>query len=207
MERERQRSGLWRGLILIIAGSVIAAALSGMSAGAPKPLTKKKADRRYVNVGEKANDADKLDGQDSSAFLTDFGMAGTSVKRDPSGETLDGTGEVVVDLQSLHDGGGDQRLNLTEPSRIFGSAIANIVTNSATASSAYCELRLDGAADSMGFDGGMNYPGTSGFNLAVPAVGSAPASAGAHNVDLFCNAPSGDVTFDNGTLAVWAIPA
>lgn len=32
-------------------------------------LTKKKADKRYVNVGERASDANLLDGQDSSAFL------------------------------------------------------------------------------------------------------------------------------------------
>lgn len=32
-------------------------------------LTKKKADKRYVNVSEKASDSDLLDGRDSSAFL------------------------------------------------------------------------------------------------------------------------------------------
>lgn len=32
-------------------------------------LTKKKADKRYINVGEKATDADLLDGQNSTSFL------------------------------------------------------------------------------------------------------------------------------------------
>jgi hypothetical protein len=57
------------GVTLLALGIVTAIALAGPVVGAGKPLTKKRADKRYINVGEKATDSELLDGKDSSAFL------------------------------------------------------------------------------------------------------------------------------------------
>ena len=45
-------------------------------------FTKKAADARFVNVGEKASDADKLDGKDSTEFLGTAGKATDADKLD-----------------------------------------------------------------------------------------------------------------------------
>jgi hypothetical protein len=58
-----------RGLVVLAAAGLVAALAAGQVTAAGRFLTKKKADKRYINVGEKASDADLLDGQDSSAFL------------------------------------------------------------------------------------------------------------------------------------------
>jgi hypothetical protein len=43
---------------------------------------KKQGDKRWINVGEKASDADRLDGQDSSAFLASSAKATDADKLD-----------------------------------------------------------------------------------------------------------------------------
>lgn len=44
--------------------------------------TKKASNNRFINVGEKASDADKLDGKDSTAFLASAGKAADADKLD-----------------------------------------------------------------------------------------------------------------------------
>jgi hypothetical protein len=55
------------GLAALVAGTFILGPAD--AAKRKRFLTVKKGDARYVNVGEKAGDADTLDGQDSSAFV------------------------------------------------------------------------------------------------------------------------------------------
>ncbi len=66
-------SPVWRAVAALAAAMLIAGALNGGSAIAGKFLTKKKADKRYYNVGETvalAANADKLDGLDSLGLRT-----------------------------------------------------------------------------------------------------------------------------------------
>jgi hypothetical protein len=69
----RKRSGIGRGIAVLTLGMLAAGALSVAPAtGAVDGLSKKEkkqGDKRWINVGEKASDADKLDGQDSAAFM------------------------------------------------------------------------------------------------------------------------------------------
>jgi hypothetical protein len=58
----------WRRAGMVLATLTVAGFLL-TPATAATFLTKKKADKRYINVGEKATDADLLDGQNSTAFL------------------------------------------------------------------------------------------------------------------------------------------
>jgi hypothetical protein len=69
-----------RGVAVLAAAMLVGGIFAISPATAAKFLTKKKAqklfyskaaaDARFINLGEKASDADLLDGQDSGAFLT-----------------------------------------------------------------------------------------------------------------------------------------
>lgn len=59
-----------RALASVTVGMLAMGALGTAPAVAGKFLTKKAGDKRYVNVGEKASDSDRLDGQDATAFAT-----------------------------------------------------------------------------------------------------------------------------------------
>ncbi len=72
------------GLVLV---TVAAAGLLLSPATAANFLTRKKADKRYINVGEKASDADLLDGQDSTAFLSTNQKAADADKLDGKDST------------------------------------------------------------------------------------------------------------------------
>ena len=58
-----------RGVGVLAIGMLAAGALAVSPATAGKFLTKKRADKRYINVKETAFDSKKLDGKDSSEFL------------------------------------------------------------------------------------------------------------------------------------------
>jgi len=76
----RARTRWGRGVAILTVGLLAAGAFSLSPASAAKFLTKKKAmklfytkkvaDARFINAGEKASDSDKLDGMDSAAFQT-----------------------------------------------------------------------------------------------------------------------------------------
>ena len=60
----------WRGIVVLAIGMLAAGALALSPAlSAQQPLTKKKANKLYVNIGEMASDSDLLDGIDSTGFL------------------------------------------------------------------------------------------------------------------------------------------
>ncbi|MGH2684377.1 MAG: hypothetical protein ACRDJP_02805 [Actinomycetota bacterium] len=60
----------WRGVVVLAIGMLAAGAMALSPAlSAAPPLTKKKANKLYVNVGEKASDSELLDGIDSTGFL------------------------------------------------------------------------------------------------------------------------------------------
>jgi hypothetical protein len=56
--------------VVILAGTLLAGALSTSQGFGATFLTKKKGNKLYVNVGERASDAELLDGKDSDQFLT-----------------------------------------------------------------------------------------------------------------------------------------
>jgi hypothetical protein len=96
MSRFRDSSTL-RGVLVLAVAMVAAGALAITPAvSAVDGLSKKEkkqGDKRWINVGEKASDADKLDGQDSSAFLGASAKAADADKLDgldgvDYGETL-----------------------------------------------------------------------------------------------------------------------
>ena len=82
-----------RGVAVLLLALLAAGVVASSPATAGKFLTKKRAlklfypkseaDARFINVGEKAGDADTLDGKDSTAFL------GASAKASDA-DTLDG---------------------------------------------------------------------------------------------------------------------
>ncbi|MGH2686029.1 MAG: hypothetical protein ACRDJP_11245 [Actinomycetota bacterium] len=77
-----------RGAVVLLAAALVVAGLSGATA-AKKALTKKKANKLYVNVGEKASDSDLLDGTDSSAFAKLAEVLATVLAGDGPGSGLD----------------------------------------------------------------------------------------------------------------------
>jgi hypothetical protein len=85
----RLGGSLGRGVgVLASAALLIGAAVSVVPA-AGKALTKKKADARYVNVGEKASDANLLDGTDGGAFALESEVLPTVLDGDGDGSGLD----------------------------------------------------------------------------------------------------------------------
>jgi hypothetical protein len=86
-----QRSTAIRGVLILALAMLVGGALAiSPAVSAVDGLSKKEkkqGDKRWINVGEKASDADKLDGQDSSAFLGVNAKAADADKLDG----LDGT--------------------------------------------------------------------------------------------------------------------
>lgn len=80
------RSSAVRGVLVLALAMVVGGALAiSPAVSAVDGLSKKEkkqGDKRWINVGEKASDADKLDGQDSSAFLGGTAKAADADKLD-----------------------------------------------------------------------------------------------------------------------------
>ncbi|MGH2764884.1 MAG: hypothetical protein ACRDKA_03060 [Actinomycetota bacterium] len=214
-------------MAVLALGMVAAGALVITPATAAKFLTRKKADKRYINVGEKASDSDKLDGMDSTAFLGGDAKAADAdtldgidssgfvqqgqvpvevearaVDHDPTPVALTAAFQTVIDLESLHDGGGDQRITTTFDSILMATASLNIYTDSATASDGLCQLVIDGT---VGNGARFDYPATNGWDVQVPLVGSKAVPAGTYEVDVQCREVTGSLTWDRGDLVVWAV--
>jgi hypothetical protein len=91
VSKRGKRGGYWVAVLLagMLVGSVL---LTPVGAHLNSPLTfghlkkhfftKKGADARFLNVGEKASDSDKLDGKDSADFLGTTGKATDADKLD-----------------------------------------------------------------------------------------------------------------------------
>jgi hypothetical protein len=113
--RERKRGvGQWVAVLLVgmLAGSVmltpVGAHIKNFNHLKTKHFyTKKAADARFVNVGEKASDADKLDGKDSTEFLGSTAKAADADKVDGLDSTqlsVFGWARVLGELVSLNTG-------------------------------------------------------------------------------------------------------
>lgn len=101
-----------RGTFVLMAVAIAALLLT--PASATSFLTSKRADKRYINVGERASDADLLDGQDSSTFLAATGKAADSDKLDGLDATeLQGAYEttIVVSPVGTQEANGTALLN------------------------------------------------------------------------------------------------
>jgi hypothetical protein len=88
-ESRKRRLGRWLVVLLIgmLAGSVlltpVGAHIKNFNHLKTKHFyTKKAANNRFINVGEKASDSDKLDGKDSTEFLGTAGKAADADKLD-----------------------------------------------------------------------------------------------------------------------------
>jgi hypothetical protein len=118
--------------------------------------TKKAADNRFINVGEKASDADKLDGKDSTAFLGTTGKAADADKLDG----LDSTAfEEVVAYAHVLSGGG------VVEAESKGIADANVTLES---TSAYCFRNIPAfkfALATPHYDGGADEDVTAAIGL------------------------------------------
>jgi hypothetical protein len=107
---KRRRIGQWVAVLLVgmLAGSVmltpVGAHIKNFNHLKKKHFyTKKAANSRFINVGEKASDSDKLDGKDSTEFLGTAGKAADADKLDG----LDSTAfEEVVAYAHVLSGGG-----------------------------------------------------------------------------------------------------
>lgn len=228
-------STITRAVGLLAAVMLAAGALAISPASAVKSFSKKKAvklfytkasaDARFINVGEKASDANMLDGQDSTAFLGATAKAADSdkldgqdsevyktfsrsVTNDPSGVSLDTTAAVLVDLSTNNDGAGDQRITTTRTSTIMATAVANLFTDSATASEAFCRMFITPAGGSAEFleVSEFDFPVTDDWNVEVPITHGVVKPAGTYDVGMDCREIAGsDLAFDQAALVVWAI--
>lgn len=187
-------------LAIALAGVMLVA---GVSPGAAKPLTKKKAlklfytkaqaDEQFVNVGEKAGDADKLDGQDSSAF----GQLAT-VNR-----TASCPGSGFYPEASSHpyttsvSGGGVEHRRHTSATQVI---------------ELHCPVNLPQGAVITGvrlvvFDGGNTSPDFIGpcHLRRIPATGVPAVLAATGNTSSAFN--SGVTTLDDTTITSPVVPA
>jgi hypothetical protein len=93
------RSSAARGVVILALAMLVGGALAVSPAvSAVDGLSKKEkkqGDKRWINVGEKASDSDKLDGQDSSAFL------GANAKA-ADADTLDGMNSSAFQTASAY---------------------------------------------------------------------------------------------------------
>ena len=224
-----------RGVAVLVIGLVAAGAFAMSPAIARKSFSKKKAlnlfyskagaDARFVNVGEMASDADKLDGLNSTAFLgatakaTDsdqldgqdsevYKTFSRSVTNDPTGVFLDATAAVLVDLSTANDGAGDQRITTTRTSTIMATAVANLFTNTGTASEAFCRMFITPAGGSAEFleVSEFDFPAVLDWNVEVPITHGVVKPAGTYDVGMDCREIAGsDLAFDQAALVVWAI--
>jgi len=90
-EKKWMKAGRW--LAVVVAGALVGSVLIGPAmAHLNNPptfahlkkhfFTKKQANSKFINVGEKASDSDKLDGKNSTEFLATGGKAADSDKLD-----------------------------------------------------------------------------------------------------------------------------
>lgn len=164
-----RRIGQWVAVLLagILAGSVM---LTPVGAHLNSPLTfshlkkhfytKKASNNRFINVGEKAADADKIDGKNSTDFLGAMAKAADSDKLDG----LDSSSfPEIVAYAHVQSGGG------VVEAESKGIADANVTLES---TSAYCFRNIPAfkyALTTPHYDGGTDQDVT--IAVALPGTG------------------------------------
>lgn len=236
----RARGGVpWLRAVAVLAiGMLAAGAFAIAPATAKKTFTKQKAlnlfysksgaDARFISVGEKASDSDRLDGQDSSAFLGATGKAADADKVDGLDSTtlrtasrgvsydpdpdmgLPGTLTQVMNLESLNESGTDQRIAVSSQSRVLASADLQLSTGSAAVAGAVANCNLivtpaGGSFDVFGENNSLEFPAVNVYPQMMPVTASTVRPPGTYDVGLLCSG-TGDLEFEQGDLLVWAVP-
>ena len=147
-------------------------------------------------------DADLLDGRDAS----DFDADAKGKSEDPAGGDLGltTTFQDVIDLSI----GTDNRLVVTHPSLIMGTASLNLYTGSATASEVQCRMLVtpdNGAPEVISQIAQAKFPASSAWDLQVHVTGSALRDAGTYDLSIECRASVGDLKYARGDLIGTAI--
>lgn len=168
--RRKRTVGQWVAVLLVgmLAGSVM---LTPAGAHLNSPLTfshlkkhfytKKAANNRFINVGEKASDSDKLDGKNSTDFLGATAKAADSDKLDG----LDSTSfPEIVAYAHVQPGGG------VVEAESKGIADANVTLES---TSAYCFRNIPSfkyALTTPHYDGGLDAQDVT-ISVGLPGTG------------------------------------
>ena len=207
MSEMKSRRGAVRGVAVLVVGFLAAGAFAIGPAGAAKFLTKKKAlklfytkaasDARFINVGEKASDSDKLDGIDSTGFLE---QAEILVRSQDDGSTPVGS-TAAVTLNTV---------SITAPSAGVFVISGNATANNDHTGAGYCQLdpRV-GATDPTAGDAAAqevtaDASGTDEASLAYTIVH--PVAAGAHTVTQLVTCNTASWYAYNGELTVTFVP-
>lgn len=227
-----------RGVAVLTIGLLVAGAFAMTPAAARKSFNKKKAlklfytkaetDAGFINVGEKASDADRLDGQDSTTFLGATGKAADAdkldsldstalltasrgISYDPDPDTVLGSSTSVMDLALLNESGTDQRITTSSQSRIMATADLQISTGSTPVAGAVADCQLTVTPEGGGFEAvgelnSLEFPATSTYPQIMPVIASTVQPPGTYDVGVRCGG-TGDLEFEQGDLMVWAVPA
>lgn len=197
------RGGVFRGLAAVVAAALVAGAMAiAPATGASPPLTKRRALKlfhRKSRVYTKAQ-ADQR-----------FRIPSRGVLRSPNPtENLGPAFQGVIGLAALHDGGGDERVVVSVPSRIMASASVGLSNGPGpTASRAFCKpILVDaaGATQDMSAQIGASTPAIANYGVAVPVEGTAVAQPGTFDVRVECFENFGDILFYRASLNVVVIP-
>ncbi len=130
-------------------------------------------------------------------------IASRSVTFYPAGQALTGVYSTMIDLSSVHDGGGDQRISIASPARILANATVDIYSTGTTGPSGICMLSIDGVRFSQETE--FDFPTSGTYDISVPLTGGVVRPAGTYDVDVECaNTP---LSLNSADLVVWAIPA
>lgn len=187
--------------MLGLAAVLGAALVMAPASGAGKPLTKKKADKRYVNANEQASDSELLDGMDSVEFLS--GRAQNVTRT--TGFSLTNTAQQLIDLEEQNVQPGDQRVTTPRPSWILGTATVSFVGTGDPAAFG-CTLTATGPSGTTPMGQGIFQDVDSTSGEVVSVTGAMLQPAGTYDVGLECAETAGDVSFIDGTLTVWTVP-
>ena len=217
----RERLGA-RSKIGVAAVLLLALAVAMPATAARKRLTLKKvkafADARYalkdhthpeatmqtVLASDGAGsglDADLLDGRNSSDFDDD--AKGRS--QDPADPRPSSTFADMIDLSTAT---GENRLVLTHPSLIMGTASLNFYTASATASEVQCRMTVTpdgGSPEVISQVAQAKFPANSAYDVQVHVTGSTLKGPGTYDLAVQCRESVGDIRYARGDLIGWAI--
>lgn len=186
-------NGPWvRGALVLAIAALVMGALAitpaGSAADGLSRKEKRQGDKRWINVGEKAADADKLDGLDSKE-LSPVGGVGLT-----SNMVLTDAFETVLSTSVSTPGSAT----------LLASAAVSVVSDGGGNDQASCDLSFDSTAISPTYR--VTIPDTATADTAsLPVVWAQPVGAGPHTVLLRChkNLP-GSVTVDEAGLMVSA---
>ncbi len=194
------RGSVIRGAAVLAVAALTAGAFAlSPATSATKFLTKKKARKLFYTKAA----------ADGRFLRVDQPIArGVSRGSEPPFLELSDSEQEVLDLHTLHDQGGDQRLTMPFGGRLMATATVDLNNNAGpTIGDAFCVLRANDGAEptDMGFNATRVLPEGVGTSLAV--TGSAVMPPGQYDVSVLCLEGTGDdIAFKNGHLVVWALP-